>query len=172
MAGWFASRTARLRGKEMRAVVGPRFLDAEDAYNARCFVLECHVVVAAVRCFDSIVRQAFVLVLFEPTRKEKVIGLEERTGCKFDVFCPLFTSLYGEKWSTLIFELREIRLKTKSLEVEGIRPSCDVFRIAKVENGRKRTENRSIIFIFIFLDENGSGSRTTGTYSTIDGNER
>jgi hypothetical protein len=30
----------------------------------------------------------------------------------------------------------------------------------KDENGQKRTENRSTIFISIFLDGNGSGSRT------------
>jgi len=46
--------------------------------------------------------------------------------------------------------------------------------ITKVENGRKRTENRSIVFIFIFLDENGSGSRTTGSEngSGINGNTK
>jgi hypothetical protein len=45
---------------------------------------------------------------------------------------------------------------------------------AKVENGRKRTKNRSIVFIFIFLDKNGSGSRTTGSEngSRINGNTK
>jgi len=44
----------------------------------------------------------------------------------------------------------------------------------KVENGHKRTENRSIVSIFIFLDENGSGSRTTGSENSsgIDGNTK
>jgi hypothetical protein len=57
----------------------------------------------------------------------------------------------------------------------------------KDENGRKRTEKRSTIFVFIFLDGNRSGSRTarnengsgingntkTGKYDRkIDGNER
>jgi hypothetical protein len=46
--------------------------------------------------------------------------------------------------------------------------------IDKVENGRKRTENRSIVFVFIFLDENGSGSRTAGNEngSGINGNTK
>jgi hypothetical protein len=44
----------------------------------------------------------------------------------------------------------------------------------KVENGRKRMENRSIIFIFIFLDENGNRSRTAGSKngSGINGNTK
>jgi hypothetical protein len=42
------------------------------------------------------------------------------------------------------------------------------------ENGWKRTENRSIVFVFIFLDENGNGSRTTGSENGcgINGNTK
>jgi hypothetical protein len=55
-----------------------------------------------------------------------------------------------------------------SCEIHGAAPAI------KVENGRKRTENRSIVFIFIFLDENESGSRTTGSEngSRINGNTK
>jgi hypothetical protein len=42
------------------------------------------------------------------------------------------------------------------------------------ENRRKRTENRSIVFVFIFLDGNRSGNRTAGNEngSRINGNTK
>jgi hypothetical protein len=45
---------------------------------------------------------------------------------------------------------------------------------AIVENRRKHTENRSIVFVFIFLDGNRSGNRTAGNEngSGINGNTK
>jgi hypothetical protein len=47
-------------------------------------------------------------------------------------------------------------------------------RVSIVENGRKRTKNRSIVFVFIFLDEDGSGNWTAGNEngSKINGNTK
>ena len=44
----------------------------------------------------------------------------------------------------------------------------------KVENGRKRMENCPIVFVFIFLDGNRSGSRIAGNEngSGINGNTK
>jgi len=65
----------------------------------------------------------------------------------------------GESWKTLDFWV----------EVNKALSNTN-----KVENRRKRMENRYIIFIFIFLDENGSGRRTTGSEngSGINGNTK
>jgi len=58
------------------------------------------------------------------------------------------------------------------MESRGAGENGDV--LVNVENGPKPTENSSIVFIFIFLDENGSGSWTIGSEngSGINGNTK
>jgi hypothetical protein len=58
--------------------------------------------------------------------------------------------------------------------LRALSPAGRTHAATRDENGRKRTENRSTVFVSIFLNGNGSESRTAGSEngSGINGNTK